>query len=205
MMFITAHREADGQYMSMSMDVYGIPEVGDALALLSLETDLEKEMLESAPDLVRLAEVPVGATIHLDMGSKGGEDRTELSFRLMAAPEGVHPNTVEWAQLGPDGQLYGPMALYGACALRGVLGARGVIKQGLGLSYAYIAAFRSGADAPQELGIAPDLPFPERLDPSILQMNMSIGQVAMCRDNLLRWRMPQIVYELGPIFNAQVI
>lgn len=191
----------------MSMDApgaYGIPEVGDALALLGLETGLEQEMLASEPDLVRLAEVPVGATIHLDMGSSGGQDRSNITFRLMSAPEGAHPNSIEWAQVGPDGTLYGPMAIYGACALRGTLGARGVIKQGLSFTYAYIASFRSGADAPLEMGIAPDLPFPERLDQTILAMNMSIGQIAMSRDGLLRWRMPQIVYDPGPVFSARV-
>jgi hypothetical protein len=192
---------------SMSMDAmgsYGIPEVSDALSLLSLESDLEKEMLESGPDLVRLAEVPVGATIHLDMGSSGGPDRSALAFRLMSAPEGAHPNAIEWAQIGPDGTLYGPMAIYGACALRGALGARGVIKPGLSFTYAYIASFRSGADAPSQMEITPDLPFPEQLDQTILSMNMSIGQIAMCRDGLFRWRMPQIVYDPGPVFGARV-
>lgn len=191
----------------MSMDArdsYGIPDVGDASALLQLETDIEQEMLSTAPDLIRLAEVPVGATIHLDMGSPGGDRRGELSFRLMSAPEGAHQNSIEWAQIGSDGALYGPMAIYGACALRGVVGVRGVIKQGLSFSYAYIAAFRSGEDAPASLGISPDLPAPEQLDPSILAMNVSIGQVAMSRDSQLRWRMPQIVYAPGPVFGARI-
>jgi hypothetical protein len=192
---------------SMSMDAtgaYGIPDVEDALSLLFFESDLESDMLNTAPDLVRLAEVSVGATVHLDMGSNGGPERSSLAFRLMAAPFDAHPNAIEWAQVGPDGILYGPMAIYGACALRGAMGTRGVIKEGLSFTYAYIASFRSGADAPPEMRIASDLPFPEHLDHSILAMNMSIGQVAMSRDGLLRWRMPQIIYEPGPVLGAHV-
>ncbi len=183
----------------------GVPDIWQNPELLALEAGVEQEMLQSSPTLVDLASVPVGALVRVDIGRPHADGVVEqLAFRLARSEPGEHWQAREWVRLYRGGQTKGPMSLYGACALGGTIGEAGVIKQGVGLTYAQIAVFRSGEEAPEALGVCPELPVPEQLDPLTLRMVMSIGQIAGGTDGLLRWRMPSYICNTGPVLSATV-
>lgn len=167
---------------------------------------MERDLLQDAPTLLDLASLPVGSLVSVDIGRphvQGAVERFAFYLQRVPHPEG-HWQTREWARVRRDGRLDSPYSLYGACALGGMIGESEVIRRGVGLTFARLAVFRNGGEAPPGFEIRPDLPNPEELDCGVLSMLLSIGQVASGADGMLRWRLPWQVYNTGPVVAVAV-